>query len=200
MEKRIIPQANSEVRAFTGDDGVEHITGKGIVFEQRSYLLGGWFYEEIVSGAADKAKTDMMVSCFNHDLNYVLGNYENRTMSIDITPTHVEYDVIAPTTTIIQELVGAPIKRRDVRGSSFWFDVVEKEDEWIELPGGFWLRRVHIIDTIYEMGPVTMAAYPQTTTEVAKRSFDQFEKERKAGEARSLKQLANMKMRLLKLR
>ncbi|MCF0074473.1 HK97 family phage prohead protease [Dyadobacter sp. CY261] len=200
MEKRIIPQANSEVRAVTGEDGIDHIVGNGVVFEQRSHLLGGWFYEEIVSGAADSANTDLLVSCFNHDLNYVLGNLENRTMSIDITPTHIRYDNIAPTTTIIRELVGEPIKRGDIRGSSFWFDVADNGSEWIELPDGYWLRRVHVIDTIYEMGPVTMAAYPQTTTDIAKRSFDQFEQARKAAVTRSLRQLADMKMRLLRLK
>jgi uncharacterized protein len=200
VEKRIIPQTNSEVRSFTGEDGVERITGKGIVFNQRSHLLGGWFYEEIVSGAADSSKLDVLCSCFNHDLNFVLGNYENRTMSIEILSTHVQYDNIAPTTSIIQELVSTPIKRGDVRGSSFWFDVADNGDEWKELPNGYWLRRVLAIDNIYEMGPVTMAAYPQTTTDVAKRSFEQFNQELKKKQARNLSQLADMKMRLLKLR
>lgn len=196
LERRILPQNESEVRALSGEDGVSHILGKGIVFNQRSQKLG-WFYEIIDPRALDSADTSNIISCFNHDMNYILGSLQNRTLSIDVTEGSLDYDIVAPDTNIVKEMVLSPIIRGDVKGSSFMFDVASKGDEWEEESPGIYLRYVRKIEKVYELGPVSMPAYLQTSTDTVKRSFDDFIAEIKQKESRRNRQYAQMQMMML---
>jgi phage head maturation protease len=179
MEKRILPQEQSEVRAIQGDDGIWHIPGKGIVFNSRSRKLG-WFYEIIDARALDYANMDDAISCYNHNMNHILGSVRNKTTSYTITESSMDYDTLPPDNQTTRDIVIAPILRRDVTGSSFMFKAFDKGgDEWIEEPGGIVVRYVRKIEFVYEWGPVSMPAYLNTTTDIAKRSFDDFIKEHK---------------------
>lgn len=174
QEKRVLPQEQSEVRAIQGEDGIWHIPGKGIVFNQRSRKLG-WFYEIIDPRALDGANMDDAISCFNHNMSHILGSVRNKTTSYVITPDAMEYDTLPPDNPTTRDIVLAPIIRRDVTGSSFIFNVVEKGgDEWVQEPDGTVIRYVRKIDTVYEWGPVSMPAYLTTSTDIAKRSFDEY--------------------------
>lgn len=189
--RRYLPQSISEVRALNTDEGVAHITGKGIIFGQRSQRLG-FFVEIIDSRALELADLEDMQSYFNHNPDYTLGTRRNKTLSIDITDNSLDYDITAPTTQTIRDLVIAPIERGDITGSSFMFDIAKNGDEWEESSEGIWIRYVKRIAKVYEVGPVAMPAYQQTTTDVvAKRSLDAFiefnkEKEQEAVHYRRL--------------
>lgn len=172
--RRYLPQSISEVRALSTDEGVAHITGKGIIFGQRSQRLG-FFVEIIDSKALELADLEDMQSYFNHNPDYTLGTRRNNTLSIDITSGSLDYDITAPTTQTIRDLVIAPIERGDVTGSSFMFDIAKNGDEWEESSDGIYVRYVKRISKVYEVGPVAMPAYQQTTTDVvARRSLDAF--------------------------
>lgn len=171
--RRYLPQSISEVRALSTDEGDEHISGKGIVFAQRSQRLG-FFYEYIDTRALDSADLEDLQAYFNHNADYTLGTLRNGTLSINITGSSLDYDITAPTTQTIRDLVLSPIKRGDVTGSSFMFDIDKNGDEW-EQVDGVYVRYIKRIAKVYEVGPVSMPAYQQTTTDVvAKRSFDAF--------------------------
>jgi len=177
MEKRILPQEQSEVRAIHAEDGVWHIPGKGIVFNARSRKLG-WFFEIIDPRALDFANMEDAISCYNHNMDHILGNVRNKTTSYTVTPEAMEYDTLPPDNQYTRDVVLAPIIRRDVTGSSFMFKAEEKGgDEWIQEPDGVIIRWVRKIETVFEWGPVSMPAYLQTTTDIAKRSFDDFIKD-----------------------
>lgn len=171
QERRYLPQLLSEARAISSEDGTSHIAGKGIVFNQPSQKLG-WFVEIIKDGALNGANIEDMLSFFNHDANFTLGSLRNKTVSLTITDRSADYDILAPDGPMIKELVLAPIQRGDVTGSSFMFDVARKGDEWEEGPDGMYIRTIHAIETVYEMGPVSMPAYRQTSTTIDKRSID----------------------------
>lgn len=181
QDRRYLPQLISEVRALVAEEGNSHITGKGIVFNQRSQKLG-WFIEIIDSRALDSADMRDMKSFFNHDPNYTLASLANRTVSISVTEGSMDYDITAPDNQIIRDLVLAPITRGDITGSSFMFDIAKNGDEWEESSDGVYIRTIKAISKIYEVGPVSMPAYQQTSTDVAKRSFDEFINETKKGE------------------
>ena len=91
----------------------------------------------------------------------------------------MDYDITAPDNQIIRDLVLAPITRGDITGSSFMFDIAKNGDEWEESSDGVYIRTIKAISKIYEVGPVSMPAYQQTSTDVAKRSFDEFINETK---------------------
>lgn len=197
METRVLPQELSEVRAIQSDEGVWHIPGKAIVFNQRSRKIG-WFYEVIDSRALEGARIDDAVSCFNHNTSIILGTVRNQTTSYNITASAMEYDILPPDNQHTQEVVLAPIIRRDVTGSSFMFNAAKKGDEWIEEEGGVIVRYVKKIEEVYEFGPVSMPAYMNTSTDIAKRSFDDFIKEHKQQEIVFRSQFARMKLGLFR--
>lgn len=194
METRVLPQELSEVRAIKNEQGVWHIPGKAIVFNQRSRKIG-WFYEVIDSRALEGARIDDAISCFNHNTSIILGSVRNQTTSYTITPGAMEYDILPPDNQYTQDVVIAPIVRRDVTGSSFMFNAAKKGDEWVE-EDGIYVRYVKKIEEVYEFGPVSMPAYMNTSTEIAKRSFDDFIKEHKQQEIAFRSQFAKMKLAL----
>jgi HK97 family phage prohead protease len=171
-DRRYLPQIISEVRATTTDAGDNHITGKGIVFSERSQKLG-WFVEIIDPNALNGADIDDMLCFFNHNADYTLASLRNKTVELTIDANAASYDILAPDTQTIKDLVVAPIARGDVRGSSFMFDIAKNGDSWDEIDG-IYVRYIWKIEKLYEMGPVSMPAYMQTTTDIAKRSFDEF--------------------------
>ncbi|MCF0060127.1 HK97 family phage prohead protease [Dyadobacter chenwenxiniae] len=198
METRVLPQEFSEVRAIQNEEGVWHIPGKGIVFNQRSRKIG-WFHEIIDSRALEGARIDDAISCYNHNMNHILGSVRNKTVSYNITSDYLEYDILPPDNQTTRDIVIAPIVRRDVTGSSFMFNAVQKGgDEWVQEADGIIVRYVKKIEEVYEFGPVSMPAYMNTTTDVAKRSFDDFIKENKQQEIQYRSQFARMKVALLR--
>lgn len=194
-DRRYLPQIISEVRATTSDSGESRIKGKGIVFNERSQKLG-WFVEIIDPNALNGADIDDMLCFFNHNADYTLASLRNKTVELTIDDKAASYDILAPETQTIKDLVIAPIARGDVRGSSFMFDIAKNGDSWDEIDGVY-VRYVWKISKLYEMGPVSMPAYLQTTTDVAKRSFDDFIAETKKKEQESVHyRLLNAQRRL----
>lgn len=201
-EARVLGQVLAEVRATAPEDGSGYyIDGKGIVFNQRSEKLG-WFFEYIDADAVRDADFSGAVAYFNHDANFVLGSLDNKTLGFNITRDFVSYHIDAPTTTTIKDLVIAPIERGDVKGSSFMFTVAKNGDDWEEEADGTIVRYIKKIERVYEMGPVSMPAYRQTTSDVAKRSFDDWVKEVRSQEEISesffRRELARRKMDILR--
>jgi phage head maturation protease len=90
LEKRVLPQTLSEIRAVEVEGGTYQIPGRGIVFNQRSQKLG-FFVEIIDPRALDGADMDDIVATFNHDMNYVLGRSTNNTLSFTISGDSLDY-------------------------------------------------------------------------------------------------------------
>jgi HK97 family phage prohead protease len=181
-ERRYLNQETSEVRDLSIEgEGEVHITGKGIVFNMRSQNLGG-FVEFIDAKALEGARIEEMKCFFNHNADYTLASLRNKTVSLTITEGSADYDITAPDNQTIRDLVLSPIKRGDITGSSFMFDIDAHGDEWEEGPDGVYVRYIKRIANLYEMGPVSTPAYLQTTSDVGKRSLDQFIQEVKQKE------------------
>ena len=155
------------------EGGEKRILGKGIVFNQRSQNLGG-FIEIIDPRALDGTRMEDMLFFYNHDGNFTLASLRNKTGSVTITGDSADYDILLdPENKSFEDFVWRPVKRRDVTGSSFMFDIDAHGDEWDQNSDGLWVRYVRKIANLYEMGPVSMPAYQQTTADVALRSLDQ---------------------------
>lgn len=174
-----------------------HILGTGIVFNQRSQKLG-WFYEVIDERALDDADMEDMVSCFNHDMNFILGRRSNKTLSFEVDGKGLHYDTLPQDNQSRRDMVIDPIQRKDVTGSSFIFNIAKRGDEWVEEPNGIIVRYVKKIERVLETGPVTIPAYPQTTSDIAKRSFDDFIKEHKQQESMYKRDFAKRQVMLFR--
>ncbi len=173
LEKRTLTSQPCELRAAS-DDGSATIVGYGAVFNERSALLFGSFYEEIMPGAFDAVLNDDVRALFNHDRNFVLGRTRSGTLNLSLDSRGLAYVITPPDTQMVRDLVLTPLSRGDVTGSSFAFRVADDGDEWRK-EGDFVVRTIHKIAALSDISPVTYPAYEGAGS--AKRSLDAWQTE-----------------------
>ncbi|MEZ2896544.1 HK97 family phage prohead protease, partial [Providencia rettgeri] len=148
-----------EVRAEPGEDNKPtHIIGLGSVFDSRSELMYG-FKEIIKPGAFDDVLKDDVRGLFNHDPNYILGRTAAGTLSLSVSERGLVYDITAPDTQTIRDLVLAPMQRGDINQSSFAFRVARDGEDWYQDDEGVIIREIHKVSRLFDVSPVTYPAY-----------------------------------------
>lgn len=166
IERRFVTR---EVRLVEETDGV-HLVGYGAVFGEWSEDLGG-FREMVDPGAFTKTLQEADVrSLWNHDPNYVLGRSGSGTLRLMVDEVGLGYDVLAPDVQWARDLL-VSIRRGDVDGSSFGFLVPKNRDRWSQDENGD-VRRVLLEVKLFDVGPVTWPAYPQTSAEARARALE----------------------------
>lgn len=163
-ERRFIP-AGAEVRV-TDDGGKKGIRGMAALTNSLSRDLGG-FVERIAPGAFDEAleRSDVR-ALFNHDPNMILGR-SGATLTLRATDEGLEYEI--PDLPKSRADVLEAIERGDVTGNSFAFTVAEDGDTW-EKQDDQVVRTITRFAELFDVGPVTYPAYPETT--VSARSLE----------------------------
>lgn len=161
-----------EVRVMTPEGGGNtRICGYGAVFNKRSENLGG-FREIIMPGAFDSCMDNDVRALFNHDSNIILGRTASNTLTLATDDTGLSYDIVAPDTQMIKDMVLAPMSRGDISQSSFQFTVARDGENWYQDDEGIVIREIHQCSRLFDIGPVTFPAYPDATS--AKRNLDEF--------------------------
>jgi len=107
---------SGEVRAEQMGEQPTRIIGYGSVFNSRSEPLWG-FREIIKPGAFDDVLGDDIRGLFNHDPNFILGRSASGTLSVSVDDKGLRYDIAAPDTQTIRDLVLAPMMRGDITQS-----------------------------------------------------------------------------------
>ncbi len=149
-----------------GDSKTSVLIGYGAVFNSLSQNLGG-FREQIAPGAFDKVLEDDVRALFNHDPSLLLGRNEANTLRLSVDGTGLRYEIDLPDTSIGRD-VAVSVKRGDISGSSFSFQVME--DSWHLDDDDREIRTIVQVSRLKDVGPVTYPAYLDAT--VAKRSLD----------------------------
>ena len=168
-----------EVRAAPGEeDKPTHIIGLASVFNSLTEPMWG-FREIIKPGAFDDVLNDDVRGLFNHDRNYILGRSSSGTLSLSVTEQGLVYDITAPDTQTIRDLVIAPMLRGDVNQSSFAFSVAVNGDDWYQDDDGMVVREIHKISRLYDVSPVTYPAYQAANSTV--RSMEAWKEARDSG-------------------
>lgn len=167
---------NKEQRTYLGsieirknEDGTESrtIEGYAAVFDSWSHDLG-WFKEKVSREAFDGVDMSDVVATFNHDFNYPLARTSAGTLSLMVDERGLKYEFSAPNTTAGNDLL-ENIRIGNIKGSSFMFTV--EEDSWTFKSGeDMDEREIKKVARLFELGPVVMPAYPDTT--VASRSAE----------------------------
>ncbi|HQY89249.1 MAG TPA: HK97 family phage prohead protease, partial [Tepidisphaeraceae bacterium] len=167
---------NIEVRNFNLELRAEGegntIAGYAAVFDKP--FENEYFIEYVRPGAFSRALREGqdVLGLFNHDANHPLGRMSAGTMRLVEDVTGLLYDIDLPDRQDAKDL-RTSIKRKDIKGSSFTFRAVKVEwDESKPKP----VRYLIDVD-IYDVGPVTRAAYDDTT--VAMRSLEMWRAEHK---------------------
>lgn len=185
-----------EVRAENRESEPTKIIGYGSVFDSQSEPMWG-FREIIKPGAFDSVLDDDVRALFNHDQNFILGRSKASTLSLSVDETGLRYEIIAPETQTIRDLVIAPLLRGDITQSSFAFNVARNGDEWYENDDGVVIREIHKISRLYDVSPVTYPAYKEATSTA--RSFEAWKEARDSGSIKKAIQQKLVRERFLAL-
>jgi HK97 family phage prohead protease len=170
---------NKEKRFVTGSieieqrDGVESrtISGYAVVFDKFSSILGGktfGFREKITRAAFDGVDMTGVIATFNHNFDNVLARTDSGSLSLTMDDVGLKYSFESPNTSYGNDLL-ENVRNGNVKGSSFMFTV--RDQRWEYKNGeGTDEREITQVDELFELGPVTVPAYPDTTA--AQRSYN----------------------------
>ena len=157
-----------EKRSYDEGEEMEYKMIEGVGAVMGVYTDMGWYRERISSNAFANCDMTNVVSLFNHDSNMLLsrttGKQEDLTLMIENNQLKYKYEIKNDCAEKVAENIGLGF----ITGSSFMFRV--KSDSWSTGEDGVDQREILEIEKLYELGPVTFAAYPTTT--VAARSKD----------------------------
>lgn len=161
----------TEVRANSGE--TPQISGLGSVYGQTT-RIGGFFFEwdeEVATGAWKNTisrKDADIRSMFNHNTDRLLGRTTVDTLRLEDTKAGLQYEVDINADDPNAMSVHAQVARGDVSGASVWFRVTSEtwdeptDDNDLEVP-----KRTIQEAELFEVGPVTMPAFEQTSAEAA---------------------------------
>lgn len=164
VERRVFASEDAELRV--DGDKEPKIKGYAARFGKWSEDLGG-FKERIRAGAFDDVMGDDVRCLRNHDPNLLLGRTTAGTLKLDSNKTGLRFENVPPNTVAGRETIES-IRRGDMTGCSFAFKVAE--DEWHEDKNENVTRTILKVDRLFDVGPVTYPAYPDT--DVATRSLE----------------------------
>jgi HK97 family phage prohead protease len=152
-------QTSPKVELREDKEGNGVFVGRAVVYNSWSDPIYGIFKERIIPGAFDDclARGGDIIATVNHCLEHILGRTSSRTLTLEKKEDGIDVEVTKGNYTYALNLAEA-IKRGDLRGMSFMFDVLE--DKWDRVDDG--VTRTVIRADIYEVAFVFHPAYPAT--------------------------------------
>jgi hypothetical protein len=182
-ERRYLPiSEGGELTVEQRDGEAPKIRGIAPPWDSLSSDLGG-FREKFAPTAFDKvlAKKRLDVPLlFNHDDSKILARTTNGTLRIEKTDKGLAYEADPVATPTAAEVLTL-IRSKTIFGSSFAFTVNEKGESWEEDGRGNVTRTINEASGLYDLSPVTRAAYPSSG--LSARSLDLWRSARAAAAA-----------------
>ena len=164
-DNREIRMLNFEVRAEQGENHGHFLTGRPIVYGQRTDI--GAFDEIIEPGALDLTDLKDVRFLVNHNTDMIplarsRNNNENSTMQLmpDADGMTIRVDLDIENNADSKSLYSA-VSRGDITGMSFMFSI--DKDSWDDIESDHPTRHVKSIKRVYEVSAVTFPAYSQTS-------------------------------------
>lgn len=156
---------NFEIRAEQNEEHGHFLTGRPIVYGQRSDL--GWFDEIIDAGALDYTDLKDVRFLINHNINMIplarsRNNNEHSTMQLipDQYGLGIRVDLDTENNSDARSLYSA-VERGDISGMSFMFKT--DKDSWDDIDSEHPTRHVRSIKQVLEVSAVTFPAYTETS-------------------------------------
>ena len=154
-----------EVRAEQNDEHGHFLTGRPIVYNQRTDI--GWYDEIIEQGALDYTDLKDVRFLVNHNVDMIplarsRNNNENSTMQLipDESGMGIRVDLDTENNSDAKSLYSA-VGRGDISGMSFMFSV--DKDSWDDVESEHPTRHIRAIKRVLEVSAVTFPAYSQTS-------------------------------------
>ena len=165
MEKMEIRNLDFEVRAEENEEHGHFLSGRPIVFGQRTDI--GWYDEIIEHGALDTTDLKDVRFLVNHNTDMIplarsRNNTDNSTMQmmVDNEGMTIRVDLDTENNTEAKNLYSA-VGRGDITGMSFMFSV--DSDSWDDADTDHPLRHIRSIRRVLEVSAVTFPAYSATS-------------------------------------
>ena len=165
MDKMEIWNLDFEVRAEENEEHGHFLSGRPIVFGQRTDL--GFWDEIIEHGALDTTDLKDVRFLVNHNTDMIpLARSRNNTpnstmqMTVDDEGMLIRVDLDIENNTEARNLYSA-VGRGDITGMSFMFSV--DGDSWDEADTDHPTRHIRSIRRVLEVSAVTFPAYAQTS-------------------------------------
>ncbi len=165
IERRCVSGIEFRAAPEGNQDTIGTIGGYAAVFESMSEDMG-YFYEILSRGAFDealKADTDIL-GLMQHDPDQVLGRRSNEHLRLSVDDKGLKYEIDLPNTSAGRDAL-VSIRRGDINGSSFSFSLYPGGQSGWEKRGDKLIRKITKVARIFDVGPVTYAAYADTTAE-----------------------------------
>lgn len=170
MEKMELRNLEFEVRAEQSEEHGHFLSGRPIVFGQRTELWSprvGDYTEVIERGSLDNTDLKDVRFLINHNTDMIplarsRNNNANSTMqmSVDDEGMGIRVDLDIENNADARSLYSA-VERGDISGMSFMFSV--DEDSWDDADTEHPVRHVRSIRRVLEVSAVTFPAYSQTS-------------------------------------
>lgn len=185
--------AVQELRVLRAEGAPPKIVGHAAVFNAPSVDLWG-FREQIAPGAFRKSLSkDDIRALWNHDPNIILGRNTSGTLSLAEDEVGLAFEIVAPDTQLVRDMVLSPIERGDVSQMSFGFRTIT--DKW-RMQDGMPFRTLLEVDLV-DVSPATFPAYPDT--DVAVRSLEAWRQEPESEVARAARADLDLRRRRLRI-
>jgi len=167
MNQNEIRMYKFDVRAEQNEEHGHYIVGRPIVYGSPANI-GGLFTEIIERGALDETDLKDVRFLINHDTSMVplarsRNNNENSTMQmiVDDEGMEIRVDLDVENNEDARKLYSA-VKRGDMDGMSFAFNIKKGTDEWENVRSEKPTRHVRKISKVTEVSAVTFPAYEAT--------------------------------------
>ena len=151
------------------------LTGYAAIFGRYSVEMFG-FREIIKEGAFAnvlKKKPDVR-GLFNHDPSLLLGRTQNKSLRLYEDRTGLKFYCDLLDNDPISQTVIDRVARRDISGCSFSFFVAKDTWKLAQKSGELDERIILEIEELFDVGPVSFPAYPDTTCDLLfERSIDE---------------------------
>jgi len=161
-KQREMRTVSAELRVVKADGAPTKIAGHAATFDQWSEDLGGFKERVAPSAFAKSIQSNDIRALWNHDTNIVLGRNKAGTLRLAEDSVGLYYEVDAPDTQLIRDMVLSPIARGDVNQCSFGFYTIR--DKWAKVDGE-WTRTLLECD-VFDVSPCTYPAYNSTDVAV----------------------------------
>lgn len=169
IERRVFDASELRVER-RGEGDAPTIVGYAALFDTLSENLGG-FREKIDRGAFAKSLQGDVRALINHDANLVLGRTNAGTLRLTEDERGLSIEIDPPDTTFAKDLM-TTIERGDISQQSFGFRTIK--DAWETVEEGPDIRTLVEVE-LFDIGPVTFPAYPDTA--VAVRSLEAWQEQ-----------------------